>query len=213
MNCGPLLHKWSLKKCLWVLSRMVMAMVITLILALLMLDLMSEKQSFLAIAVPYGVLFIVNSGLFCDVIMSRVKNICLPLTIWTTVYTTSIVINLGAVVGRINFWIPIASKTAAKYIIYNLNMDPLGHTFNMQSVSILISIFLGLIIALAFLATVFLETEEAENISMNSQGQPPRYASLDRPSNYNNEGYFFNEVIREQPRRIPYRFPCPRPRF
>ncbi len=199
MNFGQLLHKWSLKKCLWVLSRMVMAMVITLILALLMLDLMAEKKSFLAIGVLYGVLFIVNSGLFCDVIMCRVKNICLPLTIWTTVYTTSIVINLGAVVGRINFWIPIASKTAAKYIIHNLNMDPRGHTFNMQSVSILISIFLGLILVLAFLATVFLENEEAEDISMNFQDQPPRYASLDRHSN--------NEVTREEFRRILCRLP------
>ena len=203
MDLGHFFNKWSLKTFLWMLSRTVMVMVINLILALLMLDLMAEdKSSFVTIAVQYGVLFIVNSGLFCDIIMSRVENICPTLAVWTIVYITSIVINLGAIVSRINFWIPIASQTAAKYIIHNMNMDPRGHSLNLQSVSLLICIFFGLILAFAFLATVFLDNEEAEEMPMNLPDLPPRYTSVDRSPNYNNEGYLDEVVVREQPRQI-----------
>jgi hypothetical protein len=180
-----------------------MVMVISLILALLMLDLMAEdKSTFYTIAVQYGIMFIVNSALFCDVIMSNNEKMCPTLTVWTVVYTTSIVINLVAIVTRINFWIPIASQTAAKYIIHNMNIKPGGSTIDLQSVSLLTSIFLGLILAFAFLATVFLENNEPEEIDVHLPDQPPRYTLVDRPPNYNNEGYLHELNITEQTRRI-----------
>ena len=116
----------KLKGCFWLLNKLTIITVAILSIILLMQDLMAEEQQrFWKIVVPYAMLFILNSKLLISTVWKARQDDGI-LIFWIVIYAASMLLNYVGITmtNKYEYWIPVNSKTATEFIIFNMNFNP-----------------------------------------------------------------------------------------
>jgi hypothetical protein len=189
---SQIFQKSKLKGCFWLLNKLTIITVVILSIILLMKDLGNEEQHrFWKIVVPYAMLFILNSNLLIKTV-TKTQEFEGTLVYWLITYAASMLINcVGiAMTNKYEFWIPVNSKTATEFIIYNMNIDPV----NRLSIAFCTTGVICMIMTMALLVTILVDTVEPYpilpiNISLGMHrplvDRPPQYTSRPNLPNYN----------------------------
>jgi hypothetical protein len=113
------------KKCVWLISKLIIAAVGLLNICLLIQDLKGDMtRSTVETVICYGILLILNSKLMCDVI-SKSSGCEGLIFFWAIFYLTCLIINtiMMSSTNSVNFFMPVISGTATNYIIYLIGLD------------------------------------------------------------------------------------------
>ena len=184
----------KLKGCFWLLNKLTIITVAILSIILLMQDLMAEEQQrFWKIVVPYAMLFILNSNLLVKTIAKKYEYDG-TLIYWLIIYAASMLLNCVGITmtNKYEYWIPVNSKTATEFIIFNMDLNPAYRL----SIAFCITGIICMIMTMALLVTVMVDTIVDQpypvlpttiNVRIRRPlvEQPPKYTSQESLPNYN----------------------------
>ena len=180
------------KLCFWCLAKLVIASMALLNISLLVLDLQSDPgQNAFETIVRYVVLLILNSKMFCDVLLKShgyEKIVC----IWSVYCLICLCVNtvLISTSQRAIFYMPVISRTASNYVVDYYELDYLSKV----PAGYLICFFIVTIVITSLLISdVCEEPAPVENPTLSAinmrqalaarslpRNPPPRYTSRER---------------------------------
>ena len=180
------------KLCFWCLAKLVIASMALLNISLLVLDLQSDPgQNAFETIVRYVVLLILNSKMFCDVLLKShgyEKIVC----IWSFYCLICLCVNtvLISTSQRAIFYMPVISRTAANYVVDNFELEyhskvPTGYLICFFIVTIVIT---SLLISAVCEEPAPVDNPPLSAINMRRalaarslpRNPPPRYTSRER---------------------------------
>ena len=137
------------KRCFWCLAKLVIASMALFNISLLVLDLQSDSgQNAFETIVRYVVLLILNSKMFCDVLLKShgyEKIVCIwSCYCWICLWVNTVMIAFSQ---RAIFYMPVISRTAANYVVDHFELDyqskvPIGYLICFFIVTIVITFLL-----------------------------------------------------------------------
>ncbi len=180
----------KLKGCFWLLNKLSIITVVVLSIVLLMQDLMAEEQHSVWKLLPYAMLFILNSHLLIKTFTKTFEHEG-TLVYWLITYAASMLINCVGIAftNKYEYWIPVNSKTAAEFVIYSMDLDPVY----LLSIAFTVTGIFCMIMTFALLVTVYVGTIEdlanpvlplIDHLRVRPE-PPPKYTSHERVPTYN----------------------------
>ena len=120
MNC-------NVKKCVWLVSKLIIAAVALLSICLLIQDLKADtNQNTVHMVISYGFLFILNTKLMCDVLFKSKGSEGL-IFFWAIFYVTCLIIKVIMISMNSSsnsiLSVPVTSATATNFVIHMIGLD------------------------------------------------------------------------------------------